>query len=142
MKKHAATLSLIVLIIVLMAVLTFAEASKPVTVKVVTLDEYNELPRKADWESDNTIDKSAVLKCTYVAGVARETQNIRQNTHHDFERFKKEVMLIYIHDAGLDVLLNIARQVFESFDESETSDYIGKVMFDECYDLYTKGVAA
>lgn len=142
MKKYAATYTFIVLLIVFMVVLTLAEANKPVTVRVITLDEYKERPNKTDWQTDNTIDKSVVLKCTYVSGVARETQTIRQNTNHDFERFKKEVMLMYQHDAGLDVLLNIARKVFDSFDKAETADYVGKVMFDDCYDLYTKGVSA
>lgn len=142
MKKFAAVLVFIAMSVVITGVFVYASISH--SMKVTMIDVSPAMQRLDGYVKSNAteIEKTTVLRCTYVSGVAREAQNIRINTKHDFKRFKHEVSLIYRHDAGLDQLLVIAQQVFTKFDATDSAEYVGRAMFDECYDFYTKGMAA
>ena len=142
MKKFAAVLVFIAISIVITGVFVYASINHPM--KLTVIDVSPAMQKLDGYVKSNAteIEKTTVLRCTYVSGVARETQNIRINTKHDYERFKHEVSLMYVHDDGLDQLLVIAKQVFTKFDSTDSADYVGRAMFDECYDFYTKGDSA
>jgi len=78
------------------------------------------------------VEKDTILKCNYVAGIARETQNIRQTENDNWVAFEYKIRLIYKADQGVENLLTIAKLVYDYAPiETPLSDVFYTV-FDQC----------
>lgn len=71
-------------------------------------------------------------QCIYPAGIARETQNIRQSTHDSFKEFEKTVSEMYKNDQGLRDLLAISYGVYKYYPEDKPSEEVFKEVYNNC----------
>lgn len=76
-----------------------------------------------------------VRKCIYVAGVAREVQDIRHKTGDDFSMFLRETDRIYKRDEGYKEILKIARHVYSYVPIDAELDKVFDVEFNNCIAL-------
>jgi hypothetical protein len=78
------------------------------------------------------LEKIDIEKCSYLGGIARETQVIRIATEHSFEEFKLHTDKIYKKDDSYTILLGVVGGVFASVDLREEPTDVFNALFDYC----------
>jgi len=78
------------------------------------------------------LSKEVTNTCTYAGGIARETQNIRQQELDNWVIFEYKVRLIYKEDEGLNNLLVIAKSVYDYASINATATDVFNSVFDRC----------
>jgi len=76
-------------------------------------------------------DKQKIERCTYLAGIAREVQVIRQ-TGVGYEQFASDTSSIYKVDEGYFIVLAVAGKVYDLVGFDVDSDDVFESLFDYC----------
>jgi hypothetical protein len=78
------------------------------------------------------LEKVDIEKCSYLGGIARETQVIRSATGDSFDEFKLHSDKIYKNGEGYTILLGVVWEVYASVDLTEDPTDVFNSLFDYC----------